>query len=65
MIGDRIYWCEGETVYCYELIDYDENDYKCEFYKISDTPVFTVKCGSTSSAVILLEDLYYGEYTGG
>ena len=63
----RVYTYDGETVICREIISFPEEAYS------SFKPKDSIKTGkelfrlslSKDKAEMLMNDLYYGEYTGG
>lgn len=61
-LPERTYKRVGKTVRCFKVLRHDEFSYKL---MVSDAPVFELELPDVQSAVLLMDDLYYGEYTGG
>lgn len=55
-VPERIYLRSGSVVKCYR--------YRASFDVGLSDFIFEITFGDESEAVILMEDLYYGEYTG-
>ena len=63
-VPKRSYLRNGKVVKCY-LIVADSGSILDRKLTLDDIPLFTLEFSSETLAQQLMEDLYYGEYTGG
>jgi len=59
---ERSYIQIGTEIKCFKVLSVDNGI--DQIIHLSDDPIFTIKMPSEESARLLIEDLYYGEYTG-
>ncbi|MGE4340927.1 MAG: hypothetical protein AB7E55_34005 [Pigmentiphaga sp.] len=60
---ERSYILEGKLVKCFSVVA-DDGKIFARKLTLSDEPIFCLLCPSEDSAQQLMNDLYYGEYTG-
>ena len=63
-VPERSYIRTEATITCYPIIA-DDGGVTERQLVLGDSPVFTLELPSEELAVLLMNDLYYGEYTGG
>lgn len=61
MIVKRTYKRYGKTIKVFKVLSCTGVDYKVT---LADAPLFEFEMPTEDSAKLLMEDLYYGEYTG-
>ena len=57
-IPERTYKRYGAVIICYRIPDYKKPK------EHEDTPIFTISLDTVEHAKNIMEDIYYGEYTG-
>ncbi len=62
--AERSYLRKGAVVRCFSVSEQTSSIYGTSVV-LSDTPVFTLPFESAELASAFMNDLYYGEYTGG
>ena len=62
-VPERSYKQTRTKIRCFKVLSY-ESDVD-QTINISKSPIFTINMPTEESAIQLMKDLYYGEYTGG
>ncbi len=63
-VATRSYIRDGATITCYPVAS-DSGGVIYRQLVLGSSPLFTLELPSEELAVLLMNDLYYGEYTGG
>jgi hypothetical protein len=59
----RTYIREGATIRCF-AIEGQSGCFTKPVFQLSTSPLFVIQAPSEEAAETLMEDMYYGEYTG-
>ncbi len=60
----RQYHRDGAVISCFAVVSWRDHDFKRKIIT-EETPLYELTLPSAEEANILMENLYYGEYTGG
>jgi hypothetical protein len=63
-VPTRQYYRDGAVISCFAVVKWQDHDLKRKIIT-EDTPLYELTLPSAEEANILMENLYYGEYTGG
>ena len=61
---ERHYICNGKVIICYKVACYEHTTDGTKISFIPSMPLWKFELPTEEAAQSLMEDLYYGEYTG-
>ena len=65
-VPERTYIRKGKTIQCFKVCECHTEKTGYSFVILTpEKPIWQLELLSIDSAIALMEDLYYGEYTGG
>ena len=64
-VPERTYIREGRNITCYEVLEHQDPESSSYKVTYNAVPSFYFKLPSAAAAKLVMNDMYYGEYTGG
>ena len=61
---ERHYICNGKVIICYKVSGYEHTADGTKITFIPSSPLYKFELPTEEAAQDVMEDLYYGEYTG-